>query len=154
MATNKRHRQPLQVMSDMNVTNLLDTAFILLITFMLVAHQLEKFSIEVSPPEVTDAPQMQQAADKLLYVLIQPAAAEGETERVYLKAHSGANENRVTVEEVYQIISKELSGRPDMNVVIETDSDASAGIFVEVMNAVRRAGIDGMGISVRPKSEN
>lgn len=153
MATNKRHRQPLKVMSDMNVTNLLDTAFILLITFMLVAPQLTH-GLKIAPPEVTDAPQMEQSPDKTLFIGIMPASAEGESERVYLKAHSSAPEKRVTVDEVYSIVSEEFARRQDLSVVVEPDAKASAGILVEVVNAVMRAGVEDMGISVRPKSNN
>ena len=35
----KRHRQPLEAQAAINVTTLLDTAFILLVTFMLVTPQ-------------------------------------------------------------------------------------------------------------------
>ena len=64
----KRHRQPLEIASDMNVTNLIDTSFILLITFMLVAPQL-KHGIQLELPEVV-APPMEQKSQKVWEISI------------------------------------------------------------------------------------
>ncbi|MFW5870537.1 MAG: ExbD/TolR family protein [Candidatus Sumerlaeota bacterium] len=152
MRLNKRHRQPLQVMSDINVTNLLDTAFILLITFMLVAPQLSH-GLKISPPEVEDAPQMEQSPDRTFFIGIQPAGEEGESERVYVKTRAEAESQRVTVSELYDMVSVEHAARPKMNVVIEPDEAASSGILVQVIGAVKRAGVKDMGISVLPKTE-
>lgn len=141
-----RHRQPLEVLSSMNVTNLLDTAFILLITFMLVAPQLTH-GLKIELPEVAKAPPLETDVVKSLLISVQRAADGESLERVYVR-----NE-RVTLEELTRIVQEERAKRPEMGIIIEADQGSTSGMFIRAIGAVKQAGVDDFGIKVRPVGE-
>ncbi|HUT23050.1 MAG TPA: biopolymer transporter ExbD [Sumerlaeia bacterium] len=135
----KRHRQPLEILAAMNVTNLLDTAFILLITFMLVAPQLNH-GLKLKLPEVKEAPALPQDPNTALLIAI-AKRHEGEAEEwIYL------NGKRVTLDEVFEKVSAEREQRPDVAVIIASDEDCPAGLFIQVIGAVNRAGVENIGL--------
>jgi biopolymer transport protein ExbD len=139
----KRHRQPLEVMSEMNVTNLLDTAFILLITFMLVAPQLTH-GIKIKIPEVENVPPLHANLEKTVLISIQKTR-EGETEEEIVM-----DKRRVTLEEISSTLSERYRNQPDVSVVIEADDGSGAGTLVRVVGAVTGAGVESIGFSAQP----
>ncbi len=140
----KRHRQPLEIMAEMNITNLLDTAFILLITFMLVAPQLTH-GLKISLPEVKDAPPLAVDTNKTILVSILKKDEDEPEERIILE------QKRVTVEDLYEQIRAKHETKPDIEVVIEVDEESSSGMLVKVIGAVGRAGVvDKVGIRAQP----
>jgi len=123
----------------MNVTNLLDTAFILLITFMLVAPRLNH-GLELKLPEVKEAPAMPQDPNTALLIAI-AKRREGEAEDwIYL------NGKRVTLDEVFEKVSAERERRPDAAVIIASDEDCPSGRLIQVIGAVKRARVDNIGL--------
>ena len=141
----KRHRQPLEVMADMNVTNLLDTAFILLITFMLVAPQLTH-GIKVSPPEVDDTPQIDVDKGKTAIIVIQKAQPGEEEEWIYL------DNERIEVDDIKERLIEKVALQPEMNVLIEMDEGSTAGVFLPVVWAVKQSGIENIVFETKPVS--
>jgi len=139
----KRHRQPLEIMSAMNITNLLDTAFILLITFMLVAPQLTH-GIKLQLPEVEKAPPLDTDQMRSLLISIQVRDQDEAEERVYIK------NQRVTLREVTEIVASERAARADLGIIIEADQESRSGMFMQVVGAVKQAGVETFGIKVRP----
>ena len=139
----KRHRQPLEIMSAMNITNLLDTAFILLITFMLVAPQLTH-GLKLVLPEVKKAPPLQADQAKSILISIQQREGDETEERVYIK------NRRVTLEEITEIVATERAAKPETGIIIEADQDSRSGMFMKVVGAVKEAGVEKFGIKVRP----
>ncbi len=142
-----RHRQPLEIMASVNITNLLDTAFILLITFMLITPTLTH-GLKLDLPEVRAPALPTDPRNALLISIERPR--EGETEeRITL-------ENRwVTLEEIHDIVKQEIALRPEIGVILEGDRNARLGISVQVIDAVKRAGCDKIAIKTEaPASEN
>ena len=137
----RRHRQPLDVLASLNITNLIDTAFILLITFMLVAPQLTH-GIKLDLPEVT-APILDEDPQKVLEISITRKWAGEEEERIYL------NGKVVTLEDVYAQVEQERARRPNVTVVIRADDASSYGMFARVAEAVQRAGVADIGLEFR-----
>lgn len=147
----KRHRQPLEAQAAINVTNLLDTAFILLVTFMLVAPQLVH-SMKVNLPEVTTAgPTTPPPTKEPLLVIIQKKQDNEPEEHIYLKTSKAAKEQQVTVEQLRDAAIEAKKANPDIAVVIEADKDASTGIDVRVFNALQEAKIESFGIRISPE---
>ncbi|MBN1866575.1 biopolymer transporter ExbD [Candidatus Sumerlaeota bacterium] len=146
MRLSKRHRQPLQIMSEMNVTNLVDTAFTLLITFMLVAPQLTH-GVKIDLPNVKEAPPMSNEPAKTLVITIQKKEEGEERERVYVKYKT---EERVEVEEIAAKIAAARQERPDLSVVIEGDENSSYGVFLRIVGAVKEAGVESIGMPSEP----
>jgi biopolymer transport protein ExbD len=153
----KRHRQLLEVNASINVTNLLDTAFILLITFMLVAPRLSQHGLKVDLPQV-EAASTDVDQSKVFTVVIQKAEAAGEKDKVCL-VDRRKEEHRLDLsdpkgkEEFIAQIQRENAADPKkFAVVIEADTDSRSGVFVEVIGAIQKAGVTNIGISTKPEN--
>ncbi len=155
----RRHRQPLHAMSEMNVTNLLDTAFILLIVFMLVAPQLSQ-GVKVDLPQVVDAPALEAATDKTFLITIQKieASLDGKNEQVFAK------QQPVELEELKSLVKDEQAKLksavrdaqappPELGVLVEADRDASWQAVSSVLNALAQVGITRVGFKTIPATE-
>jgi biopolymer transport protein ExbD len=140
----RRHRQPLHAMSEMNVTNLLDTAFILLIVFMLVAPQLSQ-GVKVDLPQVVDAPAMEVPPEKTFLISIQKIDTPDEKEeRVY------ARDQRVEMEDMKRMVKEERAAKPDLGIVIEADKNASWQGVSRVLNALAQVQVQRVGFKTIP----
>lgn len=139
----KRHRQPLEVMASMNVTNMLDTAFILLITFMLIAPELTH-GIKLNLPTPKDPPHLPTPRDSTILISIAEKDPSEPEERIYL------NGKRVALDEIRGRVQEEFQRDPDLHVVLEPDRAGSAGMFVAVLGEVKHAGVERVGIKAVP----
>lgn len=142
----KRHHQPLEVMGEMNITNLLDTAFILLITFMLVAPQLTH-GIKLELPTV-DAPTVEHRPEKTLLVSMQRRAEGEASEPIYLDG------KRVTLAELHERVRQARQEDADVMVEIEGDRLCSWDTSLKVLDAVKRAGVDNINLATRPSQRD
>ena len=86
----RRHRQDLTLMADLNVTNLLDTAFILLMAFMIVSPAI-KHGLEL---ELPTAQGQNIDSTKTLTVVIMKRAASSGPAPIYV------DDRRVSLEEL------------------------------------------------------
>ena len=151
----RRHRQLLEVNATINVTNLLDTAFILLITFMLVAPRLSQHGLKVVLPEVEAGP-TDVDQSKVLTVVIQKPETGETREKVFLVDRRKA-EHRLDLsdpkgmQEFISTIETEKGSDPKFAVVIEGDTNSRFGIFVQVLGAVQRAGVTNIGVPTKPE---
>ncbi|MFH0793285.1 MAG: biopolymer transporter ExbD [bacterium] len=141
----KRHRQALKIISGINVTNMLDTAFVLLITFMIVAPTL-KHGIKLELPSVT-ASSLQPR--KPLTVVVQ--TAEGDTTpgagRYYI------DNERVTLEELEDKLAANALREKETDVLLEAGREVPWETMAAVMAAIKRAGVENIGIVTNPKAE-
>lgn len=143
----KRHRQPLEAQAAINVTNLLDTAFILLVTFMLVTPQLTH-SLPVDLPKVDHAPTVTTPPDKRPFVVTVQKKQDGDSEEhVYLKTPDAAKPTQVTLDQLRDTLTKSKDANPDITVVLESDKDVPTGVTVRVLAVLQEAKIDKLGIS-------
>ena len=151
----RRHRQLLEVNATINVTNLLDTAFILLITFMLVAPRLSQHGLKVNPPSVERTGSMDVDQSKVLTVVIQKPETGETKENVYLVDRRKA-ELRQDIsdsqgwEKFISTIRTEKGGDDKFAVVVEADTDSRSGVFVQVIGAIQQAGVTNIGIATKP----
>ena len=146
MAAHKRHRQPLAIHSEINVTNLLDTAFTLLIALMLVAPQLTH-GIKIDLPNV-QTPTMTDEPTKTLIITIQKRQEGEESEHIYVKYKTEGIVN--SIEDLTAKISAAKAEQPDLAVVVEGDENSSYGTFLRVVAAVKDAGVDNIGMPSDP----
>lgn len=137
----RRHRQDLQPMTEMNVTNLLDTAFILLMAFMIVAPAM-KHGLELELPEVTAS---NIDSKKTLTVVILPPALEGGESRYFIE------DRRLTLDELQGEIRRQKRIYPDLDVMIEGDANVPYGSFAKALAAIQRAGISNIGLMTDPE---
>lgn len=130
----KRHRKGLEVISQINITNLLDTAFILLIAFMIVVPTL-KSGIPVDLPKMASPESIQD--DKGSYLItIAPKDLESAGDRIFL------NRERIELDDLALRVTREFEANPDLVVTIEGDREAMWGTGVEIISICREAGVE------------
>jgi len=121
-----RRRFPVTAYDQINLTNLIDTLFFLLIIFMITAPLLE-YSIDVTPPEMN--------AD--------PIKPDSDSKIVNVKSDGTIVYDRETVSEAeLQVILSRIeqqNGR-DTAIFLRGDKDLNYGAVMNVMRIIRAAG--------------
>jgi biopolymer transport protein TolR len=130
----RRRRQfDAELVSEINVTSLVDVMMTLLIIFIIVAPMIEQ-GIDVNLP--TADPKRIDIADVLTISVT-------ENERVYLEGQ------RVTIEELGERLSNIHAGSSDIAVLVKADTDLRYGRVVEVLDTVRRVGITRLAMATK-----
>lgn len=120
--------------SDINVTPMVDVMLVLLIIFMVVTPMLSKgISVEMVK---TKNPVAMQAADKEDAILV-AVTREG---RVYLGT------TQMTADQLPPKVKDLLTGRLDKTVYLRSDARAKYEKIVEVVDNLRAAGVDQLGL--------
>ncbi|MEJ2641529.1 MAG: protein TolR [Desulfosarcinaceae bacterium] len=126
------------LMSDINVTPLVDVMLVLLIIFMVTAPMMSQ-GVDVDLPEAATDPL---SADKEpLVVTIDKDGV------VYI------SELKVEVNYLQEKLRKILEGRKNKEVYFKADKDVAYGIVVQVMAEIKGAGIEKLGMITVPPSE-
>ncbi len=134
MGRRGKRQYDLEVVSDINVTSLVDVMMTLLIIFIIVAPMLEQ-GIDVNLP--TAEPRKIDVTDVL-------TIAVSENERIYLE------NQRVTLDELRERLTSIGAAREDVAVLIKADTDIRYGKVVEVLDAVRGVGISRLAMATKP----
>ena len=133
MALAKRN-EGAKVNSDINVTPMVDVMLVLLIIFMVVTPMLQH-GVSVDMARVNNPEQMPDA-DKEDALLV-AVNREG-------KVFFGTDV--VKAEDLTQKIKDRLASRTDKRVFLKADARAKFGWVVEVVDNVRAAGVDQLGL--------
>ena len=133
MALAKRN-EGAKVNSDINVTPMVDVMLVLLIIFMVVTPMLQH-GVTVDMAKVNNPEQMPDAdkEDALLIAVMRDG-----------KVFFGTD--RIDVADLTQKIRDRLANRTDKRVFIKADARAKFGNVVEVVDNVRSAGVDQLGL--------
>ncbi len=124
-----------RLMSEINVTPLVDVMLVLLIIFMVTAPMMMQ-GVDVALPETTSEPL---AAEKEhLIISIDPKG------QIYI------NEFQVTLDVLSSKLSKILEGKPDKEAYLRADKNIPYGTVVRVMAEIKSAGIDKLGMVTVP----
>ena len=123
-----------EVQSDINVTPMADVMLVLLIIFMVITPMLQK-GVSVELAQTTNPVDMQEA-DQEDAVLVS-VTRDG---RFYLGADA------VRLEELPGQVVEILSGRLDKTVYVKSDFRSRYGDVVSVVDTVRAAGVDRIGL--------
>jgi biopolymer transport protein TolR len=124
-----------QLMSDINVTPLVDVMLVLLIIFMVTAPMMMQ-GVDVSLPEATAEP-LESEKEHLIITV--------DTEnKVFI------NDFQVSVDGLGEKLKKILEGRSDREVYLKADKDISYGTVVQVMAEVKGAGVEKLGMVTEP----
>lgn len=134
MARRRKRQYDLDLVSDINVTSLVDVMMTLLIIFIIVAPMIEQ-GIDITLP--TAEPKRIDVADVL-------TISVAENERVYLEGQ------RVTLEELEERLSNVHAAREDVAVLVKADTDLRYGRVVEVLDTVRGVGISRLAMATKP----
>ena len=121
--------------SQINITPFVDVMLVLLIIFMVTAPILQQ-GVNVDLPQVTAGPLA--GKDEQLVVIV---TRDGKVQ---------LNDNPLKVEELQKKLIAILQVRPDREVYLRADKNVPYGKVVEVMAAVRNAGVKKLGMVTEP----
>ena len=127
------------VKSDINVTPLVDVMLVLLIIMMIIAPLLQK-GVNVRLPTATNT------ADK-------PETQDQTVVGVTPDGQFWVNGVSVSDADVRTRVDDILEGKKDRILLIKADEDAPYGRIMEVMDTLRAAGIEDMGLITERKAQ-
>ncbi len=123
-----------EVMAAPNVIPMADIMLVLLIIFMVVTPMLQK-GVSVEMAKTKNAADMQ-AADRDDAIIV-AIARSGD---IYL------GNNRVPRDQITALVRDKLTGRIDKTVFVRSDARAKYGDVVALVDEVRAAGVDQLGL--------
>jgi len=129
-----RKTQPPGAVSEINVTPLVDVMLVLLIIFMVITPMLQK-GVSVDLARVNN-PRLMAPADK------EDASVLAITRdgKVFLGA------DPITLDKITAQVKDRVADKLDKTVYIKSDARAKYGDVVSVVDAVRAAGVDAIGL--------
>ncbi|MEP6668550.1 MAG: biopolymer transporter ExbD [Chthoniobacter sp.] len=130
-------RHSLQTLSELNVTPLLDLAFVLLIIFMITTPLMEN-SVDLIIP-TSDA--AKHAVD--------PAAVQ--TVAINREGQITFNNEPTTVQQLETELAALREAKPEIAVVIRSHKELAVQKLIDVMDAVQRAKITKVGVVTNPE---
>jgi biopolymer transport protein ExbD len=134
-------KRVMAVTSDINVTPMVDVMLVLLVIFMVVTPMLQKgVSVDLAK---TDNPQSMADADKEDALLI--AVMRDGT--IYFGS------DKVTPDQLTERVKDRLATKADKRVFIKADARAKYGSVVEVVDNIRSAGVDQVGLLTEQRQE-
>jgi len=131
-----------KVSSDINVTPMVDVMLVLLIIFMVVTPMLQHGqSVDLAkvnnPEPMADADK----EDALLVAVMRDG-------RVFF------GNDQIAVDQLTSKIKDRIANRVDKRVYVKADARAKFGSVVEVVDNVRAAGVDELGLLTEQKKTN
>ena len=133
-------RHSYSTLSELNVTPLIDLAFVLLIIFIITAPLLEQ-SININLPTASANPgEADPAAVRTISV-----DAQG---RIFFE------KNPLTREALFAALTELKAAHPDAGVIIRVDAENRVQRMIDVLDAMNRAGITRMSIQNTPEENS
>ena len=123
-----------KVTSDINVTPMVDVMLVLLIIFMVITPMLQK-GVSVDMAKVNN-PMPMEDADKEDAILVSVT----KNNEIYLGA------DHITLDALTTKVKDRLANKPDKRVYVKADMRARFGWVVGVVDSVRAAGVDDLGL--------
>jgi len=129
-----KRNEGVKVNSDINVTPMVDVMLVLLIIFMVITPMLQK-GVSVDMPKVNNPTPMADAdkEDALLVSIMRDGTVYFSTDKINVDSLTGKVKDRLT-------------NRTDKRVYVKADARAHFGSVVQVVDAVRAAGVDDLGV--------
>ncbi len=129
-----------RTLSQINVTPFVDVMLVLLIIFMVTAPMMDQ-GFNVNLPEVKNAPGIAGSNEPLVVTVAKDGTISLGRSRIDSPA-------RLT-----PVLTQILQGRKDRDVLLEADRNVPYGKVVEVMAAIRSAGVEKLGMVSQPPQE-
>ena len=134
-------KRRMDVTSDINVTPMVDVMLVLLIIFMVITPMLQRgVSVELAK---TDNPQSMADADKEDALLI----------AVMRDGTIFFGSDKVNADQLTEKVKDRLATRADKRVFIKADARAKYGSVVEVVDNIRSAGVDQVGLLTEQRKQ-
>lgn len=137
-------RKKRKVMADINVVPYIDVMLVLLIVFMVTAPLLNQ-GIEVELPQANNEPIN---VDENMQTLVVTITSQGE----YFLSLGATGEDResVSLDMVGEQVGKILGANPDVQVLIEGDTNAGWGSMITLITTLQAAGVDNPSFITEP----
>jgi len=132
----------LGAVSDINVTPMVDVMLVLLIIFMVITPMLQK-GVSVDMAKVSNPRDMQDADKEDAAVIA--ITRDG---KVYL------GPDRIEPDEITTKLKDMLANKLDKTVYVKSDARAKYGVVVSVVDNVRAAGVDSLGLLTDKRTGN
>jgi biopolymer transport protein ExbD len=128
----------MKIAPDINVTSLVDVTMVLLIVFIISAPFM-RAGVKVDLPKA--------------------GAREAQPQRAIIIAIDRANQifvnqDKVTMEGVAARVVQLRKSSPSLPILLEGDAAVAYGQIVKIMDAVRRAGIENVGLVLEQETPN
>lgn len=120
--------------SDINVTPLVDVMLVLLIVFMVITPMLQK-GVSVDLARVNN-PRTMQSAEK----------EDATTVAITRDGTFYLNSDKITADKITAAVKDRVQDKLDKTVFVKSDARAKYGDVVAVVDAVRAAGVDAIGL--------
>lgn len=131
-------KQSHSTLSEINVTPLVDVMLVLLIIFMITAPMLQQ-GVEVDLPAAAGTPQAT-AQDEIILTVTQNGM-------IYL------NQTAYTLEDLHPKLRALAQNRPGQPYFLRADAAVPYGTVVQVMDVIKQAGIEQLGLITQPVDE-
>jgi len=131
----RRNKRESTLVSDINVTPLVDVMLVLLIIFMVTAPMLQ-MGIDVNLPRVKARP-IDVGEEKLILTV-------NKNREIYI------NKFRTKLEDLRPKLEHIFASRIDRELFMRADETIPYGFVVSVMAEVRKAGVDKLGMITEP----
>jgi biopolymer transport protein ExbD/biopolymer transport protein TolR len=141
MANGKKKKALGNVSSDINVTPMVDVMLVLLIIFMVITPMLQK-GVSVTMAK-TDNPIKMPEADKEDSLIVS-VMRDG---KIYF------NSDVVSAETLTDKVKDKLANKPDKRIFVKADAGAKYGDVVAVVDNVRSAGVDQLGLLTEERKQ-
>jgi len=139
MRSRRKRNNENKPLADINVTPLVDVVLVLLIIFMVTAPMLQ-MGIDVNLPRVKSK------------------SIDVNEEKLVLTINSGKeiyiNKNKTSITDLGAKLESIFANRIDREVFMRADKNVPYGFVVEVMSAVRKAGVDKLGMITEAPEES
>jgi biopolymer transport protein ExbD/biopolymer transport protein TolR len=137
----KAEKRMANVTSDINVTPMVDVMLVLLIIFMVITPMLQK-GVSVNLAK-TDNPTKMPEADKEDSLIV-AVMRDG---KIYF------NSDVVSPEQLTDRVKDKLSNKADKRIFVKADAGAKYGDVVAVVDDVRSAGVDQLGLLTEERKQ-
>jgi biopolymer transport protein TolR len=124
-----------RLVSEINVTPLVDVMLVLLIIFMVTAPMMMQ-GVEVNLPKTTTR-QIKDQEDPLILTV-------NKNREVFLESR------RIELEGLEAKIRKIFENRREKEILLRADKDVPYGFVIKVIADVKRAGVDKLGMITEP----
>jgi biopolymer transport protein ExbD len=128
-----------QTLSEINVTPLLDLAFVLLIIFIITTPLMDKSTGIILPSSKA-------ANDAVNPALVQTVSLSKD-DTIAL------NSQAVSLDQLASLLSDKFTVQPGIAIVVRSHRDLPVQKLVDVLDAIRRSGVTKVGVVTNPENE-
>jgi biopolymer transport protein TolR len=121
------------LLAQINVSPFVDVMLVLLIIFMITTPMMER-GVDVALPEVENVPNLSAVKEPLIITVTRKG-------KIMVGSNSVENAAKLT-----PVLLQVLSERDDKTVYLEADKAVPYGRVVQVMAAIKRAGVTKLGM--------